>query len=135
MKRIARDAQTRPRGGFPGGIAMKRILTGATIALALAAVVHAQAAVTGKWEGETKNGTPIVLDLKATKTELSGTLIRDGQPITITDGKVSKNTITFKATLGEQTEAFTGEVAGDELAVWLDRQGRENAAILKRVKK
>lgn len=115
---------------------MKNLLAGATIALVLAAAaIHAQAALTGKWEGETTNGTPIVLDLTAAETTLTGTLTRQGETIKITDGKVSKNTFTFKATLGDQTEGFSGEVAGDQLTVWLDRQGRERAAVLKRVKK
>jgi hypothetical protein len=42
---------------------------------------------------------------------------------------VSKNAFTFTATLNEQTETFTGELAGDEIKVWLDRQGREMAAV------
>jgi len=113
---------------------MKRVLTSITTALVLAAVVHAQAALTGKWQGATPNGFQIELDLTATETALTGTLTREGQTITITDGKVSKNTFTFKATLGDQPEGFTGEVAGDQITVWLDRQGRERAAILKRVK-
>lgn len=47
---------------------------------------------------------------------------------------MSKNTFTFKATLNDQTEAFTGELDGDQITIWLDRQGRPNAAVLKRVK-
>ncbi len=114
---------------------MNRTLIGTMMALALAAGVHAEAALTGKWQGETPNGAEIVLDLTATETALTGTLTRNGQPSTITDGKVSKNTFTFKATISDQTEGFTGELAGDEMKVWLDRQGPERAAVLKRVKK
>lgn len=33
-----------------------------------------------------------------------------------------------------QAEGFTGEVAGDELTVWLNSRGPESAAVLKRVK-
>jgi hypothetical protein len=114
---------------------MKRILAGSLIASLLAAVGHAEAPITGKWQGTTRNGTPIVLDLTATETALTGTLTRNDQTVTITDGKVSKNTFTFKATINDQTEGFTGELAGDEIKVWLDRQGPENPAVLKRVKK
>ena len=103
--------------------------------LALAAVIHAESALTGKWQGETPNGAEIVLDLTASETALTGTLTRDGQPATITDGTVSGNTFTFKTTINDQTEAFTGEHAGDEMKVWLDRQGPERAAVLKRVTK
>ncbi len=114
---------------------MPRVLAGSVIALTLAVItVQSQATLTGKWQGETQNGVSIVLDLTATKTELSGTLTRREQTVKITDGKVSKNTFTFKATMNDQTEGFTGEFAGDEMKVWLDRQGPERAATLKRVK-
>ena len=121
-----------------GGITMKRILTSITIAAVLAAVVHAQAKLTGKWAGETKSGSPIVLDLKATDTALSGTLTVDGKPATMADGKVSKNTFTFQATFDEggsraHTEGLTGELVGDRITLWLDQQGHSSDAILKRV--
>lgn len=96
-------------------------------------LTRVQPELTGKWQGTTKNGFHIDLDLIATGGTLTGTLTRNGEPTKITDGKVSTNTFTFKATLGEQTEAFTGEMAGAEVTVWLDRQGRDRAAILKRV--
>ena len=51
---------------------MKSILTGATIALVLVAVVYTQAGLTGKWQGETKMGTQIMLDLKAAGKALTG---------------------------------------------------------------
>ena len=46
---------------------------------------------------------------------------------------MSENTFTFKAKLNDQTETFSGELAGDEIKVWLDRQGPERAIVLKRV--
>jgi hypothetical protein len=76
-----------------------------------------------------------VLDLTATETALTGTLTRDGQPAKITDGKVSKKSFTFKATLGDQTEGFTGGFDGDQITVWMDRQGPAGTVILKRVTK
>jgi len=114
---------------------MRSIVAGGALVLALVWTgVDAQAGLTGKWQGETRNGTPIVLDLTVKDAALSGTLTRDGQPIPIADGKVSKNTFTFKATINDQVEAFTGELDGDQVKVWLDRQGRETAIILKRIK-
>ena len=113
---------------------MKKILTRTTIAFVLAAVVYAQSAMAGKWQGETRNGSQIVLDLTATKTALTGTFTRNGQTAAIADGKVSKNTLTFKTTLGDQTEGFTGELAGDQITIWMDRLGPPSAAVLKRVK-
>ena len=113
---------------------MLRLLTSTTVALLLTAVAFAQSTVTGKWEGQTPNGFKIVLDLKATESTVTGTLTREDTTVPIAEGKVTKNTLTFKATLEDQTESFTGEVAGDQLTVWLDRQGRERAATLTRVK-
>ena len=119
---------------------MKRILASITIAVVLAAVVHAQAKLSGKWEGETKSGSPIVLDVKATETALTGTLTVDGKPTTIDDGKVTKNRFTFNATIDDgggrnHTEGFTGELAGDQITLWLDQQGPSSGAVLKRVKR
>jgi len=113
---------------------MHRLLTSTTVALLLTAVAFAQSTFTGKWRGQTPNGFQLVLDLKATESTVTGTLTREDTTIPITEGKVTKNTLTFKATLEDQTESFTGEVAGDQLTVWLDRQGRERAATLTRVK-
>ena len=116
---------------------MKSILTGATIAIVLVAVVHTQAGLTGKWQGETKSGTQIMLDLKADGKALTGTITMNGEPSTITEGKVSKNTMTFKAPMKEtnQIEGFTGELAGDQITFWPDSLGRERAVVLKRVLK
>ena len=114
---------------------MTRIITGATLAIVMAVVLHAQATLTGKWEGKTKNGFQIVLDLTATETALTGTFSRDGQPAKITDGKVSKMSFTFKVTIGDQTEGFTGGVDGDQITVWMDRLGPAGTVILKRLPK
>jgi hypothetical protein len=118
---------------------MKKIVTTITMAAVLAAVVHGQAKLTGKWEGATKSGSPVVLDVKATETVLSGTLTVDGKPATIAEGKVSKNTFTFQATFDEggsrsHTEGLTGELVGDQITIWLDQQGHSTDAFLKRVK-
>ena len=116
---------------------MKSILTGATLALVLVVVVYTQAGLTGKWQGETKMGTQIMLDLKAAGKALTGTITMNGEPSTITDGKVSKGTMTFKAPMKEtnQIEGFTGELAGDQITFWPDSLGRERAVVLKRVLK
>lgn len=100
----------------------------------LATVLQAQASITGKWQGTTRNGTQVVLNLKAAGGALTGTVTRDGQTSTITDGKISGTTFAFKAILGEEAEALTGERFGDQLKVWLDRQGRDAAVIFGRVK-
>lgn len=112
----------------------KKILTVTTmILLTLPSVVHAQSPVAGTWRGKTPNGFQLELDLTATDKALTGTLTRDHQPIAITDGKVSNNTFTFRATMNDQKEPFTGEVDGDQIKLWMDRQGPAMAAVLKRV--
>jgi hypothetical protein len=113
---------------------MRRIVSNAILALMLAVVASAQSGLTGKWEGETKSGSQVTLDLVAKGETLTGTLTNGGQTIPIENGKISKNTFTFTATRGEQTDGFTGEVEGDQITVWIDRQGRDRAAVLKRVK-
>jgi hypothetical protein len=112
---------------------MKRVLTVTLIAVVLPASVFGQSAMTGKWQGKTPNGFQVELDLTATEKELTGTFTRNSQSITITDGKVLKNTFTFKATMNDQTQGFTGEINGDQMKFWVDRQGPSAAAILKRV--
>jgi hypothetical protein len=113
---------------------MSRSFSVAAALLTLAVGRHAQSGISGKWQGETPNGAQIVLDLTAKGTELTGTLTRNKETSPITEGKVSKTKITFKATLNEKIEGFTGELEGDQLKVWLDRQGATNAIVLKRIK-
>jgi hypothetical protein len=107
----------------------------AALALAAATTVHAQTTLTGKWQGETKSGSAIVLDITVKGTELTGTFSRSEQSAPITEGKVEKNAFTFKSTIRDQTVAFSGEVAGDDIKIWMDQQGPSAAIVLKRVKK
>ena len=108
----------------------------ATAAATLAFVVlsAAEAGITGRWQGETDGGASLILDVTEKGAELTGTLTRDGQSTPITDGKVSKGTFTFKATLNGQSETFAGELAGEQLRIWLERQGSAKAVVLTRVK-
>ena len=104
------------------------------LTLLVAALLQAQTTITGKWQGTTRNGSQVVLDLKASDTALTGKVTRDGEGYPITEGKISKNTFTFKAMLGEQLESLTGELDGKQLKVWLDRQGRDGAVVFDRMK-
>jgi hypothetical protein len=106
----------------------------AAIVLTWSLAAQAQATLTGKWQGETTNGSAIVLELAVKETVLTGTFTRNGVSTPISDGKVSKNTFTFKATINDQVEGFSGELAGEQLKVWLDRQGASRAVVLERVK-
>ena len=89
--------------------------------------------LSGRWQGKTPSGFSFGLDLIATETTLTGTLTRNDEPVTIADGKVSNNTFTFKATVAGKTAAFTGELLGDEIRLWMDHQGPSAAAVLQRV--
>lgn len=100
-----------------------------------AGAARAQDGLSGTWEGETRSGSSIVLTLAVKGTSLTGTLVRNGESAALADGKVSKNTFTFKATVNDQTEGFSGELAGEELRIWLDRQGPSSAIVLRRGKR
>ena len=76
----------------------------------------------------------VVLDLKVVDGALTGTVAREGQASKITDGKVSGNTFTFTAVLGDESEGLSGELAGQQLKVWLDRQGKEGTVVFARAK-
>jgi hypothetical protein len=103
--------------------------------LALGASAADQNTLTGTWRGVTNAGASVQLDLTAKGTTLTGTLTRNRESTPISDGKVSKDGFTFRATLNGQSEGYSGERAGDELKVWLDRQGRETAIVLTRAKR
>jgi hypothetical protein len=107
----------------------------AAIAVLCTVTTPAQASLTGKWQGVTNAGAEIALDLTARDATLTGSLTRDGQTSTLSDGKISKNTFTFTAQINNQTEKFAGELLGDEIKIWLERQGAERAIVLKREKR
>ena len=106
-----------------------------SVAALLLAGAQSEDSITGKWQGTTAAGSEIVLDLSATGTVLTGTLTRNGETVKISEGKVSKNKLSFKAAPNDQVEGFTGELVGGELKIWLDRRGPESTTIFKRVKK
>ena len=107
----------------------------AAVAVLSTAAMSAQASLTGRWQGETNNGTQLVLDLTVNDAALTGTLTRDGQSSSVSEGKVSKTSFSFSATINDRTEKLAGEFAGDEMKIWLERQGPERAIVLKREKR
>ena len=113
---------------------MLRTLFTTAILLACTAMAGAQSTMTGKWQGDTDGGAALVLDVTVKGETLTGTLTRNDQSSPLSDGKVTKNTFTFKATLNERTETFSGEHKGDEIRIWLERQGPSKAVVLTRVK-
>jgi hypothetical protein len=112
----------------------RRIALGAIVLFLAGILAGAQGGLSGKWEGETRNGTTLVLTLVVKDTALTGSLKRGEETATLAEGKVAQNTFTFKATIGGQVEGFSGELAGTEIKIWLDRQGAERAIVLHRVK-
>jgi hypothetical protein len=116
---------------------MPRTLFTTALLAACAAIAGAQSGqstMTGKWQGDTDGGAALLLDVTVKGETLTGTLTRNGQGTPLSEGKISKNAFSFKATLNERTEGFSGEHKGDEIRVWLDRQGPEKAVVLTRVK-
>jgi hypothetical protein len=113
---------------------VKSMLSVLSLTLFLAGGAAAQTGPAGRWEESSTSGLNAALNLTATDTTLAGTFTIRARPMTITDGKVTKNTLTFKAALEGQPEGFSGELKGDELELWRDRNGRTDAITLKRVK-
>ena len=95
---------------------------------------RATTSLTGKWQGQTPNGMSLILDLVQQDQTLTGTVNREGESAPISNGKVSKNTFTFVASLSGTPETIEGAVENDEMKAWLTRQGPERTAVLKRAK-
>jgi hypothetical protein len=102
------------------------------LVLLLCVMAQAQTDLSGKWSETTPSGLNAELDIKSTATTLTGTFSVRARPMTITDGKVTKNTFTFKAALEGQPEGFSGELNGDSIVLWRDRNGKVDALTLKR---
>jgi len=109
---------------------MKRFASIVVLAIAVAVTVHAAGTLTGKWQGVTDDGATLVLDLTVKGTALTGTFSRNGQTSKLTDGKVAKNSFTFKASINERTDTFSGQFDDDQIKMWLERQGPSKAVVL-----
>lgn len=114
---------------------MTRLLSLAATVLLCAVIAQAQSRLAGRWTGETDGGASLELDLAVKAGVLTGTLVRNGQETKLSDGKASEKTFSFKATLNERTDSFSGALEGEQLKVWLDRQGPAKAVTLKRAEK
>ena len=114
---------------------MTKVFATVGVALMIAVAAAAQSGLAGKWEGTTPNGATLALDLTVKDTALVGTLTRNDEKFAIADGKVKDNAFSFKATMNDKPEGFSGELKGNELRIWLDRQGPENAITMTRARK
>ena len=108
---------------------MKIRLALLTCALAVAAFA---ANVTGKWTAEMPgrggNTTTSTFTFKADGSTLTGTVAGGrGGDVSITNGKVDGDTITFDVVREMQgnsiTLHYTGKVAGDEIKFKMEREG------------
>ena len=111
---------------------MRKVLNVLLVVLLLCVMAQAQTDLNGKWTDTTPSGLNAELDVKATETSMTGTFTVRGRPMTISDAKVTKNTFTFKAALEGQPEGFSGELNGDSMVLWRDKNGKVDALTLKR---
>jgi hypothetical protein len=103
--------------------------------LCVGAAAQSDTDLTGTWKGQTPSGMSLTLVLVQKGEAFTGTLTRESESFPISEGKVSKNTFTFKATLGGEPETVEGTFDKTDMKAWLARQGPERAAMLKRVEK
>ena len=111
---------------------MRTVAGAVAITLALSVLLIAQQTVTGRWEGLTPNRSPILLELASRGADLTGTMSVGDEKSPIENGKTSKGGFTFRVAMGGGVEAFTGELAGAELKLWMDDRGPASAITLKR---
>src|SRR5687767_14696907 len=98
---------------------MRTVVGLVSLTLALSTLLIAQQTVTGRWEGVTPNRAPILLELAAKGADLTGTMNVGDEKAPIENGKTSKNGFTFRVAMGGGVEAFTGELAGGEMKLWM----------------
>jgi hypothetical protein len=111
---------------------MRRLIGVFVLGLAVS-LLQAQGGLTGAWQGQTPGGSSLLLSVIAKGAELTGTMAVGPEKSPIEGGKVSKNTFTFSVAMGGGAEGFTGEIAGDEIRLWMDDRGPSTAIVLKRV--
>jgi hypothetical protein len=129
----------------------KKLLFAGFLLLAIAGLVMAADAVSGKWTWEQAGrngnpGRPQSVTLKASGATLTGAMAggmgRGGAPgagapgaggpppeTAISNGKVNGNTVTFEVTRetpnGAMTTKYEGTVAGDEMKLKITRTGQD----------
>ena len=121
----------------------KKLLFVVTILLVVAFAAMA-ADVTGKWVYEQAgrgggNPTQVTLNLKASGSTLTGSMVRPGRggdPMEsqISDGKIDGDNISFKVTMdmggNSQTSEYSGAVSGNEMKLKISRPGRDGAPMV-----
>ena len=113
---------------------IRTILRAIAVVVVIPILASAQNAVSGTWEGQTPGGSALTLATTATGDVLTGTMTVAKETQPLADGKVSKNTFSFSVTMGGGTEAFSGEVSGDQMKIWMDSRGPAAAIALTRAR-
>jgi hypothetical protein len=106
----------------------------AGIVCAASIVAHAQAGLTGKWQGETGTGRPLLLDATIKGKALTGTLTVGPQTAELTDGKADEKTFSFTIAIEGRTAACSGRLIEADV-VELTVQDVRDPVTLRRVKK
>ena len=104
-------------------VVLERVFVCTAFAAVLCVSLLAQApanSATGLWQASDASAGPWSIELTQNGTTLTGTVRQagaQGGPVTISDGSVAGNTLTFKAVSpdGARTITFTGALKGDEI--------------------
>ena len=112
------------------------------VAVALLVAGFAFAAdIDGKWTGEIDFGgqkMPVEYTFKADGATLTGSTTIMDNPVSIKDGKIDGNNISFSITFGEGEQAmkieYKGVLTGDQLKLTFDMMGQSTDIVLKKAK-
>jgi hypothetical protein len=79
---------------------------------------QAPSGISGTWITTAFGELPNVIDLQADGTRVVGTISRNQQALTIYDGRIDGNTVTFKVLFagGDRINSYTGTLNGDEMS-------------------
>jgi hypothetical protein len=95
-----------------------------TLVCAACVVTSAQTALTGRWQGTTVSGQPIVLDVKENGQQLTGRLTVGGESAEITEGKVEGKTCSFRVVMEGRTLSCDARLVGEELELTVQHVAR-----------
>jgi hypothetical protein len=96
---------------------IRKVFASSVLILGFVLVCFA-ADITGNWNGkiETGNGElPINYTFKVEGEKLTGTLKVDNNDVTVNEGKVAGDDITFKVTIGDRVIPHVGKIVGETI--------------------
>jgi hypothetical protein len=92
----------------------------AALVFASSVGINAQAELTGKWQGTTASGRPVVLDVRVKGQEMTGKLTLGPQSTDISEGKVQEKAFSFRATMDGRTITLNGRLVGDDVELTVE---------------